>query len=230
MLAGEEFGFEMTRRVRDQLRREWFTPTHVLLCPTSLGEGVPGIRIERYDGVDFQPGEHETFWIPDGDGVSRRMLNVWNDPKWGDIEDTRADLRFLADDLVHYLCNGDKAAAKFILDWMAHAVQRPGERANHGVLILGKQGIGKTSIAELMALLVGLENASKADPKQMQGSFQSWINGKTLVQVDEVYADGNWELANAMKRFLTDERLAVNIKVWAAVDDQECCAVLHVLE
>ena len=26
------------------------------------------------------------------------------------------------------------------------------------------------------------------------------------------------------------ERLAVNIKVWAAVDDQECCAVLHVLE
>jgi hypothetical protein len=61
-----------------------------------------------------------------------------------------------------------------ILNWLAHRVQRPGEKCNHALVLGGAQGIGKDSLLEPVKAAVGAWNWSDISPSQMVGRFNGW--------------------------------------------------------
>lgn len=62
-----------------------------------------------------------------------------------------------------------------IINWLAHRVQRPGEKLNHALVLGGPQGIGKDTILEPVKYAVGGWNFAEVSPQAVTGRFNGWI-------------------------------------------------------
>lgn len=71
-----------------------------------------------------------------------------------------------------------------VVCWLAHRVQRPGEKINHALVLGGAQGIGKDSILEPVKRAVGAWNWSDITPAQMLGRFNGWAKA-VIVRISE---------------------------------------------
>jgi hypothetical protein len=104
------------------------------------------------------------------------------------------------------VAGGDKAAAgpwlalcakvypndwQRIVRYCAHAVQRPGEKVNHGLLLIGAPGIGKDTMLAPVREAVGTWNCQEISPQEM---FASQFNGyrkAILLRVSEAHDLGD---------------------------------------
>jgi Primase C terminal 1 (PriCT-1)/Family of unknown function (DUF5906) len=68
--------------------------------------------------------------------------------------------------------------------WLAHRVQRPGEKINHALVLQGGQGIGKDTLLEPVKWAIGSWNWSEISAQQMLGSFNPWCRA-VIVRVNE---------------------------------------------
>ena len=99
------------------------------------------------------------------------------------------------------------------MDFVAHLVQRPQERVNHALLITSEaKGIGKSTLGTIIRRLVGERNGGMAQSKDLKSQFDGWLMGKLIVQVDEIYEHGNWDLANKLMPLITEPTVSVNVK------------------
>jgi len=74
--------------------------------------------------------------------------------------------------------------AEHIINWLAHRVQRPGDKCNHAIVLGGVQGIGKDTILEPVKAAVGPWNWSDVSPQQMLGRFNGWVKA-VVVRINE---------------------------------------------
>ncbi len=74
--------------------------------------------------------------------------------------------------------------AEHITKWLAHRVQRPGDKCNHALVLGGLQGIGKDTILEPIKAAVGPWNWSDISPSQMLGRFNGWVKA-VIVRISE---------------------------------------------
>jgi len=82
-----------------------------------------------------------------------------------------------------HLVNNHVGSFNYILDWLANAIQA----RNYCILTtIGKQGIGKGMLGEIMKLIVGNENYAKTDNRLLDKEFNSQINNKVIVYLDEI--------------------------------------------
>jgi len=51
-----------------------------------------------------------------------------------------------------------------------------------------------------------------AQSKDLKSQFDGWLMGKLVVQVDEIYEYGNWDLSNKLKPLITEPTVSVNVK------------------
>jgi Family of unknown function (DUF5906) len=74
--------------------------------------------------------------------------------------------------------------ADHILAWLAHRVQRPGEKINHGLVLGGAQGIGKDTILAPVRYAVGTWNFFDVSPTHLLGRFNNFAKS-VILRVDE---------------------------------------------
>lgn len=67
-----------------------------------------------------------------------------------------------------------------IVKWLAHRVQRPGEKINHALVIGGSQGIGKDTLLEPVKYAVGPWNFIEVSPAHLTGSFNGYVKSVIL--------------------------------------------------
>jgi phage/plasmid-associated DNA primase len=92
-------------------------------------------------------------------------------------------------------------------------VQRPWERIGHALLVTSEaKGIGKSTFGKTVRRLVGEQNGRTVQTKDLKSQFDGWLAGKLVIQVDEVYESGNWDLANKLKSLITEPTVSVNLK------------------
>ena len=75
-------------------------------------------------------------------------------------------------------------AEEHIKLWLAHRVQKPGEKINHALVFGGEQGIGKDTILEPVKQAVGPWNFSEVDPQQAMGRFNGYLKA-VLLRISE---------------------------------------------
>jgi hypothetical protein len=169
---------------------------------------------DPYDGsfvvaerIEFLPGQPEVTHDVDG----CRVLNLWRPPQWfvnEHAEEPKVFLEHLA-----YILDHDGVAMEHVLNFLAHLVQKPQVRIGHALLITSEaKGIGKSTLGTVVRRLVGEQNSRVAQTKDLKSSFDGWLMGKLVVQVDEVYEAGNWDLANKLKPLITEPTVSANIK------------------
>lgn len=71
-------------------------------------------------------------------------------------------------------------SAEHIVRWLAHRVQRPGEKVNHALVLGGAQGIGKDTILEPIKYAVGHWNFVEVTPAQLFGRFNGFVKSVIL--------------------------------------------------
>lgn len=72
-----------------------------------------------------------------------------------------------------------------IIQWLAHRVQRPGEKVNHALVLGGAQGIGKDTILEPVKHAIGPWNFADVSPIDLMGRFNSFLKS-VIVRVSEL--------------------------------------------
>lgn len=167
----------------------------------------PDFRI--VDKLTYSPGQpqfcrEKSF---DSDAVLD-CLNIYCpsgiDPEEGDVEP------FLQ--LVRDVFDNDAAAIDHVLSFFAYAVQHPGERINHALVIQGEQGIGKDSILLAMEKVLGIHNCSQVTLQHVESQFNEWLFGKQLICFQEMLATGRRNIYNKLKTYITDPVHTVNTK------------------
>ena len=96
----------------------------------------------------------------------------------GDARKARAFLEH-----VKLLLNKPGDADQF-LNYMAHRVQRPGEKPRFALLIAGEQGIGKDTAIEMCVPAIGPWNVANIDPGALSSQFNEHA-AATLVRISE---------------------------------------------
>ena len=166
-----------------------YVPTRELWPAASVNARVPmdGIKasawMDRYRAVDqmtWAPGLPvivEDRLVSGGGWIARKGARVFNlymppIPVTGDPEKAIPWLTH-----IRRVYPGD---AEHIIRWLAHRVQKPGEKINHALLLGGKQGIGKDTILVPVSRAIGPWNLADVSPSQLTGRFTGFLKSVIL--------------------------------------------------
>ncbi len=136
--------------------------------------------VRPVDQAAWAPGEPELIegrLVCDGGRIERtglRAFNYYRPPAVTPGDPDRAR-RWL--DHVALLYPDD---AGHIVRWLAHRVQRPGEKINHALVLGGAQGIGKDTILSGIADAVGPWNIAEVSPQQLVDQYNGFLKSVIL--------------------------------------------------
>ncbi len=195
-----EFFHHKTHR---RLRKEQFSDLHAdVLSRGAASQVLQCSNLIRAAGYDYRPGS-PTILISDDE----TRINLWvNDGVAAQDGDPTPFLEH-----IQYLVP-DPDARNHLLTWLAFTVQRPAERVKHALILSGKQGTGKSYFARVLKLLHGRSNVHEVSVDELHGQFTGWLEGKQIILIEELMAQGRLELANKLKPILTQEVIRINEK------------------
>lgn len=111
------------------------------------------------------------------------------------------------------LCGGDASKAGWLLDWMAHIIQKPEVKPTVVPVLIGRQGTGKGILADLiLKRLLGDLYAVAESSKQLMSQFNLHLSNKLLTFIDEATWRGNKEEDGILKRLTGSPTLSVEEK------------------
>jgi hypothetical protein len=160
--------------------------------------------VERVDGVGFYPNDEPV--VRRG---KARYLNAWDKPE---ATAEPGPVGIFTDHLLAIL-DGNEQECDWVLDWMAHLVQYPGEKIGSTVLISStEEGLGKSILGKALAPIIGTRNLSYVGASQLKSGFNDFMEQSTLVIVEEFSILGRWETANKLKDMVTNDTVRINAK------------------
>ncbi len=98
-----------------------------------------------------------------------------------------------------------------LLAWMAHNVQKPGEKILWAPIIKGIQGDGKSTIARMIGAAMGHHNVRMIATEELQSDFNSWAEGACVGVLEEIRIRGHnrHDAMNKLKPLVTNEKISV---------------------
>ena len=164
-------------------------------------------KISSVDSVAYNPKQERVF-------TSGHALygNLYRDeyPQIGQCDASLAEKVITTH--LRKLLKEDEAS--FMLDWLAHQVQKTGVLVRYCPLIIGVQGNGKTTISEFLRAAIGSSNTKVIGEGEINSTFSDWANGSAVGVIEEIRLDGKdrYSLYNRIKQFITNEQISVNRK------------------
>jgi len=103
--------------------------------------------------------------------------------------------------------------AEILLCWMAACIQYPGRKFKWAPVLQGGQGGGKTTLTEILAYGIGYQFTFTPKAKEIGSKFNSWVEGKLLIIVNEMKQGRDYaEIEGELKKLITDKRASVEPK------------------
>jgi len=163
-------------------RQLW--PAHSVNARLGLVEGIPANvwldenrHVEQMTWAPSEPMVIEDRLISEGGWINKsgcRVFNLYRPPNI-----VLGDPRMIKPWLDH-VCLIYPDDAEHIIWWLAHRVQRPGEKINHALLLGGAQGIGKDTLLETVKYAIGPWNFIEVSPIHMFGRFNGFVRSVIL--------------------------------------------------
>ena len=133
-----------------------------------------------------------------------------------DIEEIENDKRMhkLLNHIKKQICNGNKEAYKYFMQFIAHMIQKPEEKPGVAVHLKSDlEGVGKSELFDFIGIsIIGLAMYIATErTESLHGKFNSLTAGKLLRVNEEANIDDK-ALANEMKNGQTADMLAIEGK------------------
>jgi hypothetical protein len=153
---------------------------------------------EEYDGVKFAP-----FSIPSN------YFNFWRG--W-EIDSREGDCSLYLKHIHENICKGNERLYKWILAWMADAIQNPAKRPGTALVLRGKQGTGKGVFARTFGGLFGQHFLHIASQRYLTGNFNAHLQDCLLLFADEGFCAGDKSAEGVLKALITEPTLMIERK------------------
>jgi hypothetical protein len=195
----------------------------------SIGEkdGKPIVK-PLADAWLTSPGRHtyETLAFAPGKTMPDNVFNTWEGwtidppPEGANCE------RFL--ELTRdVICSGNPVHYAWMLNWMAHRVQRLFEPPQIAVVLRGGGGVGKSFWVKHLGQLFGKKYfAHLSDPDHFLGNFNASLSEKLLVFGDEIFVTRDKKMQSQLKRLVTEETMQVERKGIDTVEEDRYFALM----
>ncbi len=157
------------------------------------------LRREFPNGIVFAPGR-------DVEGAYNhwRGFSVKPDPK-GSCTLFLAHLR-------RVVCSNDDVAYHYAIGWLAHMIQRPGEKPGVAMVLRGKKGAGKDTIGDYVGSLFAQHHVKIGQKEHLIGRFNMHQERCLLLHVEESYWAGNKGDDGPLKFLITSEKVLIEPK------------------
>lgn len=152
-----------------------------------------------YEGLVFEPeGE-----APDG------YFNLW---RGFAVEPREGDCSLYLDLVRDVICSGDADLYRWVIAWMADAVQHPAQRPGTAIALRGGQGTGKGTMAKWFGSLFGQHFLHIVNTKHLTGNFNNHFKDSLFVFADEAFWAGDKSAEGVLKALITEDLLAIEGK------------------
>lgn len=134
-------------------------------------------------------------------------------------------------------CKNNEEHYNFVMSWFAHILQKPHIKVGCLVCVKSKEGAGKGIVFDFMRTILGNRlYAQISDINELVGNYNSVLEGRLLINGDEVVWGGNIQHGNKLKGLITEPevritekyRVAHNIKNTTAFcmssNEDRCCS------
>jgi len=174
---------------------------------------VPGVDFTRADDIDFRPDKPDTNIVQIG---PKTYLNTYVDPK---VEYTHGDVTPFLDFMSKFI--KDDRDREILLSYMAACVQHQGTKFKWCPVIIGIEGNGKGLLMAAMQYAIcgpaGPNNNyvhQVSAGKLSEGGlkFNSWIEGKIVISLNEIHTRDKNGLVEALKELITEEWMEIEGK------------------
>lgn len=229
-----DFGALYNVQERIVVKEAAFNMMHGKDVPTGERGGKPSAfkwvsdhgLIEVVNGAAYLPFVDDVICdIKIGDQV-RRTVNLYNHasrPKAAPVSEASGEglsadgvaaCELIKKHIIDVICNGDAVVGQWLLEWVAHQVQRPGRKLLWSPLIQSIQGVGKSFIGELLRGCLGVENVGVVGVSQVNSNFNGWASGVCVNVLEELRVAGmnRHGAANALKSLISDTYIQINEK------------------
>lgn len=189
--------------------RERTTPWQFFLRePDQPSPMTPVARRQTVLDITYRAGEPLIFR-----NGRTAYINRWRAPEGipdGPMADD--DIRPWLDHIGRIL--PDETERRNLLGWMASVAQRPAEKPNHGVVLGGVHGIGKSMLFTPLKAAVGRPNVKEITVRDLDAEFSDWMGECKVFFVEEMMNFGKKELMQRIKTLLAapPDTLQVNPK------------------
>jgi hypothetical protein len=151
-----------------------------------------------YEGVEFNPKSN-----------SKNYLNLWVGPyrkakkgEWPTIDAF----------LLNVICDGDESSYNYLINYIAHALQKPEEKPGVMIILLGGQGIGKGTFGRLMQKIWTSTYLQVSNIDAITGNFNGALERSFIVFMDEALFAGDRKSSDALKSLVTEPLILLNEK------------------
>lgn len=204
----------------------WFKNTKILV-PTggTKKDGTPEIKAKtigewwlthpernQKSYLTFNPSDEE---LPGA-------YNMWQGfavtPKEGDCG-------LYLDHLRDVICSGNEEHYRYLIGWMARAVQRPDEQAGTCVVFQGEPGTGKSLSCSIFGKLFDEHFLHTGNPASLTGRFNAQLQDCVVLFADEANFS-NPHVAHRLKTLITESTLEIERKGMALTNERN---YLHIM-
>ncbi len=149
-------------------------------------------------------GPHRTFDDVVFDPSDQHLPHEYNLWKGFAVEPHPGDCTRYLDHVRNCICDGDQALFDYVVNWMAHLVQRPAELPGVALVLIGDQGTGKGSFVEPLGQILGIHYQHATQMDKVLGRFNIHMAHALLVFCDEIVWGGNKKDEGALKGLVTE--------------------------
>lgn len=160
-----------------------------------------------YSGVCFEPGK---TCPPD-------WYNLWRgfsvEPAQDlDLTQAQQACSLWIEHMKVNVCKGDAPLFRWLMAWMAHAIQKPWEKPLVAVVLRGRKGTGKNSAFLPMQEALGNHAMVAANRRYLIGNFNSHLESLLLLTLDEAFWSGDKAGEGVLKDLVTGDTLIIERK------------------
>lgn len=155
--------------------------------------------------IQLKPDER-----PDTYSLFRGFLHERSEHEETDVEPILA----MFNELLDHVSNRDEEIKTYLLNWMAHMLQKPFENPGTCIIFSGRQGVGKDTLGNFIGnYLLGREYFANYDSADVFWSpYDQNKEGKFLMKLEEACGTDNKRHAASLKSRITAETVIVNPK------------------
>lgn len=122
-----------------------------------------------------------------------------------------SDLEIYLNHVYEIICNRDKDCFNYVINWLAHAIQKPEEKPEVAIILKAGQGTGKGTFVDPIGKIFGAHYLHATKPEHIVGRFNSMLENKILLFADEFFA-GSKAHTDQLKGMITEKTASIERK------------------
>jgi Family of unknown function (DUF5906) len=142
------------------------------------------------------------------------IFNLWEGFA---VEPCPGSWSLLHDHVRDVICNRDSDVFTYLLDWMADLVQNPARQGEVAVVLRGKEGTGKGTLAKALKYLLGQHGLAISNARHLTGNFNSHLRDVVFLFADEAFFAGDKQHVGVLKALISEPYLTIEGKYQNAV-------------